>query len=307
MTLSLDSLDFSSLAPRPSLRRAQPGKVVATDWAWMLKQAAESDTNVPRTLLKWDYQRGKIAGPDRWKRIRPGMEAFVHRRLYTVTEAEVIAAIAETAPPLGGTTSVDRAVGNVNDATPAAPFNLMLHKLLETLDRVPLWQDFERYHREHPSVYLEDIAKHTGIPLDVFLGDWLAHPVARAVRYRLGTAYNSFIREVHFLASMSGRHGINLSHHFMLDAVWKIDFLYGQTAIELYLANSDYKHEDGGRKLKCVDVNPSRDVLEVAFGERHDAGSYDKPWLIDDETILTASDSLRSGDVDHRRLPKFFA
>lgn len=307
INISLSDLDISSLSPPPTVRQKAPTAVVSTDWEWMIDQAAAGGHDVKKSLADWNYGRTLKLGAKRWQKLLEEMKGFVHKRLYTVTPEEVFLAIKNTEPPFGGTRGQDQKAGDVSNATSAAPFNLMLHKLLETLDRVPTWQDFEAYHKRHPSVYLQDIAYHAGVDVEILMGDWLAHPVGRAVRYRLATSYNSFIRELHFRAAMEKEHGVFLTHHFLLDALWKIDFLYDKTAIELYLENSTYKGEDGGRKIRCVDLNPRRDILLVTFGIRRDASTYDRPWLLEDATISSAARRLRSREVDHRRLPEFYA
>ena len=305
---ALLSLDVPSLDKTPARGPASRDgeRVMQTDWAWMLRQAARAGKDVDATLVEWNRARSGILGPTAWRRIRGRMEQFVHRRLYTVTLAEIEDALGRTDPPFGGTTKDDRKAGNMGNQTSPAPLNLILHSLMEKLDRVPLWQDFEAYLRANPSMFLVYTAHAQSRPLEELTGDWLGFPLGRALRFRLATAYNSFIRELHLRAAMDEVHGLWLTHHFMLDAVWKVDFLHGDTGIEIYL-DSGYKDEEGeGRKRTCFSMNPDRNVLKVLLKTRHDAGSYDRPWLVDDSSISDTARRLRERDYDHRAKPRFF-
>lgn len=306
----ISALDISSF-DAPARRVFQPrrhGKepaVTSTGWDWMLREAAIGGSDVERVIAEWDKRRGSLL-KDRWPLIMSRMKSFVHSRMYTVTLAEIDEVLLKTAKPFGGTDGKDGKHGFLHNATTPTPINLVLHSLMERLGRIPFWQDFEAYIRQHPLVLLSSIATYTGLPLEKFLGDWLDFYIGRALRYRLATAYNSFIRELHLRAALAERHGVFLCHHFLLDAEFKIDFTYADIAIELYLVNENFKDDgDSGRKLRCFDVNPGRDVEVVSFKMRRDGNQYDKPWLIEDSDIERTADNLLSGKVTHPRKPVF--
>lgn len=311
----ITSLDISSLDVQPRRtfqprRRADDPIVTSTGWDWMLREAAVGGSNVEKVISDWNRRRASSL-KDRWPLIHSGMKSFVHRRLYTVTRLEIDEVLRNTDKPFGGTDGRDREFGFLRDATTPSPINLILHSLMERLGRLPTWQDFEAYLRQYPLVLLTYIADFTGVPLERFFGNWLDFDIGRALRFRLATAYNSFIRELHFRASMAERHRVFLCHHFLLDAEFKIDFTFHDTAIELYLENETYKDvadigsKGHGRKLRCFDVNPGRDVEVVSFKLRQSSQEYDKPWLIDDAEIERTADNLLSGHVTHPRKPVF--
>lgn len=306
----ISALDISSFdAPARRVfqprRRGKEPPVTATGWDWMLREAAIGGSDVERVISSWDKRRSSSL-KERWPRILSGMRSFVHQRMYSVTLEEIDEVLLKTERPFGGTDGKDGKHGFLHNATTPSPINLVLHSLMEKLGRIPLWQDFEAYLRQHPLVLLSSIAAYTGLPLEKFLGDWLDFDIGRALRYRLATAYNSFIRELHLRAALAERHGVFLGHHFLLDAEFKIDFTYGDIALELYLVNENFKDDaENGRKLRCFDVNPGRDVEVVSFKMRRDAKLYDKPWLIEDGDIERTADNLLSGKVTHPRKPVF--
>jgi hypothetical protein len=311
----ISSLAISSL-DTPSRKAFQPRRgtcepvITQTDWDWMLREAAIGGSDVSKVLSNWRRRRAATL-KNRWGLIHSGMMSFVHRRMYTVTLTEIDEVIKKTQKPFGGTDRRDREHGFLHDATTPSPINLILHSLMERIGRIPLWQDFEAYLRSHPMILISYIADFTGLPLETFSGDWLSFKVGRALRFRLATAYNSFIRELHFRACLAERHGVFLCHHFLLDAEFKIDFTYRDTAIELYLASKSYKDtisngsKGQGRKVRCFDINPGRDVEVVSFELRQSSSEYDKPWLITDIDIARTADNLLSGNVTHPRKPIF--
>ncbi|MCV9963646.1 hypothetical protein OIU34_17235 [Pararhizobium sp. BT-229] len=306
----ISSLDISSLDVQPRRafqprRKASEPVVTSTGWDWMLREAAVGGSDVEKVIAAWNRRR-EASLKDRWPLILSRMKSFVHRRMYTVTLSEIDDVLLGTDKPFGGTDGRDSKHGFLHNATTPSPINLILHSLMERLGRIPFWQDFEAYLRQHPLVLLSSIAAYTGLPLEKFQGDWLDFDIGRALRFRLATAYNSFIRELHLRAALAERHGVFIYHHFLLDAEFKIDFTFRDIAIELYLVNENFKDDnDSGRKLRCFDVNPGRDVEVVSFKLRHDAKLYDKPWLIEDSDIERTADNLLSGKVTHPRKPVF--
>jgi hypothetical protein len=307
MISSLDISSFDAPAPRAfqPRRRDKELPVTSTGWDWMLREAAIGGSDVAHVIAEWDKRRGSSL-KERWPLILARMKSFVHCRMYAVTVAEIDEVLQKTERPFGGTDGNDSKHGFLHNATSPSPINLILHSLMERMGRIPLWQDFEAYIRQYPLVLLSSIAVYTGLPLEKFLGDWLDFDIGRALRFRLATAYNSFIRELHLRAALAERHEVFLCHHFLLDAEFKIDFTYGDVAIELFLVNENFKDDaDSGRKRRCFDVNPGRDVEVVAFKKRSDAKLYDKPWLVEDIDIERTADNLLSGKVTHPRKPIF--
>lgn len=312
MTFSLDSLDLGSLTPprKTFSSRNRPVCIDSTNWDWMMAEAEKSGRgSVQDRLDSWnehrDFSLSKLDA-SLWPRIHKGMKKFVHRKLFSVTVAEIMETLSRSEAPFGGTRKLDREGGNLHNLTTPAPINLMLHSLVESTGRVPTWQDFETSLKERPETMLSWIAFQTEKSLDLFLGGWLTDPVTRALRYRLAAAYNSFIREIHFMAMMREMHDIHLAHHFLLDALWKIDFLYGGVAIELYVNNDDLKSETEGRKIRCHEANPGRDVLVLAFEVRQDGSTYNMPWLVTEDCARDTARRLRDRDFDHFGRREFF-
>ena len=236
-----------------------------TDWNWMIEQG----------------------------HIRSCMEKFKHSHLYRVTPSEVVNSINRSGFALGGTRKDDSGFAGINNASSPAPFTLMLHNLLEAKKRVPLWEDFRNRIISKPEIYLDFVCLNEKVNLSDFNGDWLDNPAARAVRYRLATAYNSWIRELHLFATLRHDYNLPVRHHFMLDILWKQDIVCENKVIELYV-DSPYKTSYSGRKIKASEASPLRTIIPHGMKVRNDRSSYNKPWLVRNDDIVVIAGKLSS-------------
>ena len=318
MSSAIKKLDIPTLVPSNSNVEAKKGifslvstntPLVSTDWNWMLSEASKSGLkrSVQDEIAKWSADRGTKVGKPRWATIEQRMRSFVHRHIYSLTLADFKEAYDNTIPPLQTLKGKDGKLKAAEDFNSAVPLNLIFHSLTEQNRQLPTFQVFMDYLKAHPNIMMRDIHAMTKLPVSVLEGNWLGDRFLRAMRYRLGTAFLSYLREQHFMITMREEYGIHLAHHFMLDIHWKIDFLWNGIALELYLASKQFKDNERGqqegRKIPCVQMNPHRAIIEVPFRVRRDSASYNKPWLIVSEHIERTAMRLRACDCDHRGVP----
>ena len=309
--VAFKDLDFGSLERgRPATEKPRLELVsneVSTDWNWMLAQMERFHPDVGEAMRKWDRRRLRHMEADEWRKIRGHMEAFEHRHCYKLTLDDLHDVVRKTGPTLLGVNKHTRDSGEVKDQTSPSPFLLTMDRILETRKRFPTIEEVKEYHVAKKSVYLDFIARENDIDVTVFDDDWLRHPIASQVSYRIGTAYNSFIREHHGRIYLGEVHGIQAKKHFMMDAEFKIDLLVDDIAIEAYLDNEQMKDSasQSGRKQMCREVNPHINVIEVPFQTRYRPGNtYNKPWLLTDAQLDEVALRIRERRFDYNARPK---
>lgn len=267
---------ISTVTP-PRLPQAEK---TVTDWAYFSKFVKSKGELGHRQYAAWTTRRGSMT-----EVIRAGFKTFKHEFLYEITVSHIMETVRRSEHSLG---KLDIKVlkkypryNKVADWSPNVPFVYLFHTMLERDQKIPTWQDAWRkfdgelsefcwqpfctsFHID-PNLSIEDLRK-----LDPLLVD--------SFQWRMGAAYYSFIREVHFLASMRQLHDLDIKYHFALDTEWKIDFLAGDVLIALYIENIDYKTAKEGRKKKCIEMNPRYEILDLIIENQKIPGG--KPYLI---------------------------
>jgi len=232
-----------------------------------------------------------------WREKRPSavepMQGFVHRRIFDVRPEQVEPLLnppIERWPyPLGATKEGWR-IKAVEDMTGGEPLVLAMHRFVETHGRVPSWPDVKAWMSEPhvlPTFVGPAWQMYHGLPEELRPSQkrWM-----KAITWRIGKAYLSFLREMDFLSRMIHRHGIPIRSHVVVDSVLKIDFWYGSSAVCLYIKN-DY-HE---RKVSPRLV--SGHVYDIALSKRHKV--WNEVARASDSDLENLADSIR-GDNDGR-------
>jgi hypothetical protein len=108
-------------------------------------------------------------------------------------------------------------------------------------------------------------------------------------QWRLGLAYYSFFREMHMMSLLRHHHQLDVGYHFILDSEWAADFACAGVFVELYVENSQYKSEGGGRKGKCGRLNPSATVVSHLV---RDVAERGKPQLVNEADVAKAAAAI---------------
>ena len=155
-----------------------------------------------------------------------------------------------------------RAVGDrvvpIRDWHPDFAFTHVLHFVTEALGHLPTYQGFRDFTRNDPigramlySPAEDAIAAATA-------AGYSRPDAAEAMRWRIGNAYYSFVREVHVLAYLR-HHGIDVRVHPLADALFRADAWTGDTVVSLYVGNEKFRQGTQGRKP------PAHSVLSDAL------------------------------------------
>ncbi|WP_157691657.1 hypothetical protein [Noviherbaspirillum autotrophicum] len=190
--------------------------------------------------------------------------------------------------------SVVNEVPAIRDWHPDFAFTHLLHFVTEEAGRLPSFDDFARHPIFKDAMY-EDIEAQV---LKVARLDKAKEPLARnAVRWRIGIAYYSFLKE-QYVISLIRSEGINVKQHPLADALFRVDCWVGDTNIDLYVTNSFFRSEKGdkGRKIKSQDlladaIPPFNNVI-LACKTRHTFGDVHLP---DENDVRDACRKLLSG------------
>ena len=143
-------------------------------------------------------------------------------------------------------------VPEIRDWHPDFAFTQLLHLVTEEAGALLPFDDFIRHQVFKDALYdqIRDKVSH------VAQGDIPKQNLAKsAVRWRIGLAYYSFLKE-QFVISLMRDEGVNVKQHPLADALFRVDCWVGDTNIDLYVTNPLYRAGGGnaGRKIRSADL-----------------------------------------------------
>ncbi|MGW4476442.1 hypothetical protein ACWENQ_42850 [Nonomuraea sp. NPDC004354] len=165
--------------------------------------------------------------------------------------------------------TTEHALGDVKRATaesvqdivnwhPDFAFMHVLHYCAEATRELPTWQLFYEFIREDPEAKnmlwrpaqeeVQRIAS-SGISRSI---------VKDAMRWRVGNAYYSFLREIYVTTHLRAA-GLDVRMHPLADALFRVDLWCGRTTCSLLVKNSKFHKDNEGRKLQ------TRELLSAAM------------------------------------------
>lgn len=245
------------------------------------------------TLAKWE---GRVAKHPMYADIIPFVKGFTHRVLPRLTVAEVERI---TSHP-DASIRTEHALSNirqrecpkeVDDFDTPWTYNYMLHDFLERQGRLFRWGEFwswfkgeaaDRYFVPYKEAFGWDKANAAGrVALE------------RALQWRVGRAYYSFLREIDLLTRLREIHGLNVRYHLLADVNFRVDLWVEGTLVLLYLRNSTYRDEFGGRKQKVADlIDLSRfRYLEIGINA---PTAFGKPSLVDQASVEAVAAAIKA-------------
>lgn len=207
--------------------------------------------------------------------------AHITRVLYDLTPPQVEAACQASEHPLGDIRrQTAMAVQPVVDWRPDFAFTHVMHLALERLGRVPTFQDFTRFCRDDlagraalgdPARQIGEVARQHGYP---------PQQARQAVRWRIGLAYYSFVREVYTIAVLRAA-GLDVRAHCLADALFRVDAWTGRTVLSLYIRNPRFRDGPQGRKPRTADIlsgaRPPFRYEELRLPTQHEFGRVHLP------------------------------
>jgi len=211
--------------------------------------------------------------------------AHTTRVLYQLEPSRIEAVCASSEHPLGDIRKdAAMAVQPVVDWRPDFAFTHVMHFALEALGSVPTFQDLAGFCRDDPAglALLGNPARQ--IREDVSRQGYPPQQVRQAVRWRIGVAYYSFVREVYTIAVLRAA-GLDVRAHPLADALFRVDAWAGRTVLSLYIRNPRFRAGTRGRKPRTADIlagaRPPFRYEELQLATQHKFGCVHLPEAAD--------------------------
>jgi hypothetical protein len=264
------SYDPGIMAPLASRVGLRPTETTAPEVIATFAVTAQA-----RTLL----QRWRT-DPDR-QHVVSAVLGHTTRRLYRLDQQSIERAGRASEHPLGGIRKeTAMAVQPVVDWRPDFAFTHVMHFALEEMGQVPTFQAFARYCGANPLG-----RKALGDPAREITAaarrDGYSRVAARqAVRWRIGLAYYSFLRELYVITVLRSA-GLDVRAHPLADALFRADAWTGRTVLSLYIRNGQFRDGSRGRKLRINDIlagaQPPFSFTELRLSTQHQYGCVHLP------------------------------
>jgi hypothetical protein len=214
----------------------------------------------------------------------PRVESHTVSVLYEQTRGDVISVCKRTEHALGEVTK--REITNVEavrDWHPAFAFTHVLHFAVEALGALPTFEQFRNYCREDPigRATLWEPAQEMVSVAARRVGSRVARD---AMRWRIGNAYYSFLREVFVLAVLRER-SVDVQVHPLADALFRVDLWVNDINVSLFIGNELFRAGDDGRKDRpeqlLGDASPPFRFHSIQLRTQHRFGVVHLPTLSD--------------------------
>jgi hypothetical protein len=207
--------------------------------------------------------------------------AHTTKILYELEPRGIEAVCAASDHPLGDIRKeVAAAVPPIVDWRPDFAFTHVMHLALERRGGLPTFQDFARFCADDPVgvAALGDPARQ--IRKHACRQGYPPADVAQAVRWRIGLAYYSFVREVYTIAVLRAA-DLDVRAHPLADALFRVDAWTGRTVLSLYISNARFRDGTRGRKPRTADIlagaQPGFRYEELRLPTRHEFGCVHLP------------------------------
>ncbi len=185
--------------------------------------------------------------------------------------------------------------GTPRTVEPLEPFAFIhtLHYALERNRALPTYQQFREMNRT-----------------DSFLGGALLGPARRAVaeavgegvpeykardamRWRVGNAYYSFLREVYVIVVLRDL-GVDVRYHVLADALYAVDCWCADIVVSMFIGNARFKDRTSGRKPRPQQIfrraDPPLRFVDVELPVTPQFGVVHLPSR---ETVRAVADRIR--------------
>lgn len=234
----------------------------------------------------------------RWKR-RKNLEYVAEKVMSHVSSAvysvrsEQVKALA-TEHPIGRVRPAQGyRVQDIKNWHPDFAFVHLFHFCLEEKGGIFSYEDFRDWCRPgHPA------HEWISAPALTMVEAAVARQVPRkdamsAMKWRVGLAYYSFLREMYAVAALREL-GLDMRSHCLADALFRVDTWCGDTVVELYIKNREFKSGGQGRKKTAADyLAPGQAQFRFVRLEMEPRHEYGRVHLPTDEEIERCAGEIR--------------
>ncbi|ANQ73288.1 MULTISPECIES: hypothetical protein [Rhodococcus] len=222
----------------------------------------------------------------RWKsdprrsRVVPLVLAHQNTVLASVTPDDVKEVAVSTEHALGAVRKRDVIrIPRIRDWNPDAAFTHVLSFIAEDLGRLPTYQAFRN--AAEGLRFRQMLWEPAQMEIEYVVDQGVGRQQARdAMRWRIGNAYYSFLREAYVIAELRSRR-LDVRSHPLADALFHVDCWVGDVNIELYIGNRHFRAGGIGRKTASSellsDAEPQFRTLQVELPVSREFGRVHFP------------------------------
>ncbi|MBF6173674.1 hypothetical protein [Nocardia blacklockiae] len=209
----------------------------------------------------------------------------------------------DTEHPLGDLReSYEDTVQIIRDWRPDFAFSHLFHFCAEDLGRIYSYQEFrdewstaqsrESWLRE-PVWEIRRTAEQRLIRYKGYTEPDATKAVRSALRWRIGTAYYSFLREIYTVSKLR-RLGLEAFAHPLADALFRTDMWCNDTVVEIYIENPRYRREKQGRKHRAQQILGDQNRFDFVTLQMAKPTKYGSVELPTDEEIDRCARAIRA-------------
>ena len=220
----------------------------------------------------------------RWER-RPNCEHVVEAvkghtsaAVYAVRASDVEQLVTEHA--LGATRPQQGyRVKKIQNWRPDFAMSHLFHFCLEQSRGVFSYDQFRNFCKTDPSARQFNHQAQAKVRGLVQEEGWDEGDARISMKWRVGLAYYSFLREMYVIARLR-EHGLDMRAHPLADVLFLSDAWCGDTVLELFIANREFKTADGGGKNTVQDLlrdQPKFRVVRLVMQPQHTWGVVHLP------------------------------
>jgi hypothetical protein len=182
-------------------------------------------------------------------------------------------------------------IREVEDFTTPYTYSYMLHGMMEHFRILPRWSDFWAYFRGKAdwAFYTPFKERFSLDPSD--RDRWMAYH--RALHWRVGNGYYSFLREVDLITRLRCDHGLPIRYHILADVLFRVDMWVGNVLVCVYIKNKTYRDQQFGRKKTVADlIDVSK--FKVLHVDLEAPLVFGRPSLVPDAEVERLASVIRS-------------
>lgn len=184
-------------------------------------------------------------------------------------------------------------IPRIRDWHPDAAFTHVLSFVAEDLGRLPTYQAFRS--AAEGLRFRQMLWEPAQIEIEHVVAQGVGRQQAKdAMRWRIGNAYYSFLREAYVMAELRSRR-LDVRSHPLADALFHVDCWVGDVNIELCIGNRQFRAGGLGRKTASSellsDAEPRFRTLQIELPVGREFGRVHFP---DNLTLNQVAERLRS-------------
>jgi hypothetical protein len=206
----------------------------------------------------------------------PFVEQFAVSALYGVLPGDVLAVSRKTEHALGDVKrEVAESVLPIVNWNPPFALQHTLHYALEVAGGPLTLQDFRHFCSTEPHAR-RMLWEPSREAIAAVIASGVPSGLARAaMKWRVGLAYYSFLRELYVIAVLRSELGADIRYHPVADVLFRIDGWAGTRVLHLYIGNPQFRLGASGRKprLACSNLQ----VVEMELSPRREFGVVHLP------------------------------